>query len=158
MREISEEFELVLEIVLSCFLIELSDKEDRFLIASLIEDQFDLVFLPFCLKVFVLQVAKFHKCLPRFQILTVEKSQIYQKTEGRGLTASTVILHPPNLTSKLTTIFPSVSLSQRHPEGIATITMADAEEADLLIQVMHNRFFGQRKLSAETWDGKTKYK
>lgn len=47
---------------------------------------------------------------------------------------------------------------QRHPEGIAQITMADAEEADLLITLMNGRFFGQRKLTAETWDGKTKYK
>lgn len=36
--------------------------------------------------------------------------------------------------------------------------MADAEEADLVIQMMNGRFFGQRKLTAETWDGKTKYK
>lgn len=48
--------------------------------------------------------------------------------------------------------------SQRHAEGIAQITMADAEEADLLITLMNGRFFGQRKLTAETWDGKTKYK
>lgn len=36
--------------------------------------------------------------------------------------------------------------------------MADPEEADVVIQMMHGRFFGQRKLSAEHWDGKTKYK
>lgn len=36
--------------------------------------------------------------------------------------------------------------------------MGDPEEADLVIKVMNGRFFGQRKLTAETWDGKTKYK
>lgn len=36
--------------------------------------------------------------------------------------------------------------------------MGDPEEADLLIQLMNGRFFGQRKLVAEAWDGKTKYK
>lgn len=54
--------------------------------------------------------------------------------------------------------FKSTFISQRHPEGIAQITMADAEEADLLITLMNGRFFGQRKLTAETWDGKSKYK
>lgn len=36
--------------------------------------------------------------------------------------------------------------------------MADPEEADLVIKLMNGRFFGERKLTAETWDGKTKYK
>lgn len=36
--------------------------------------------------------------------------------------------------------------------------MADPEEADVVIQMMHGRFFGQRKLTADHWDGKTKYK
>lgn len=35
--------------------------------------------------------------------------------------------------------------------------MADPEEADVVIQMMHKRFFGKRQLQAETWDGKTKY-
>ncbi|CRK96099.1 CLUMA_CG009535, isoform A [Clunio marinus] len=51
-----------------------------------------------------------------------------------------------------------VVVYDRHPEGIAQITMGDAEEADLVIQLMNGRFFGQRKLSAEAWDGKIKYK
>lgn len=33
-----------------------------------------------------------------------------------------------------------------------------AGEADLVIQMMQGRYFGQRQLSAEAWDGKTKYK
>lgn len=36
--------------------------------------------------------------------------------------------------------------------------MADPEEADLVIQMMDRRFFGTRRLIAETWDGRTKYK
>lgn len=51
-----------------------------------------------------------------------------------------------------------VVLYDRHPEGIAQITMADPDEADLVIQMMNGRFFGKRKLTAETWDGKTKFK
>ena len=47
---------------------------------------------------------------------------------------------------------------QRHVEGVAQINMASPEEADVVIQMMHGRFFGQRKLTAEHWDGKTKYK
>ncbi|ALC44213.1 barc [Drosophila busckii] len=45
-----------------------------------------------------------------------------------------------------------------HPEGIAQINMSTPEEADLVIQMMQGRYFGQRQLSAEHWDGKTKYK
>lgn len=45
-----------------------------------------------------------------------------------------------------------------HPEGVAQINMASPEEADLVIQMMQGRFFGKRQLSAEHWDGKTKFK
>ncbi|EDW44356.1 GM22141 [Drosophila sechellia] len=51
-----------------------------------------------------------------------------------------------------------VVIYDRHPEGVAQINMASPEEADLVIQMMQGRFFGQRQLSAESWDGKTKYK
>lgn len=36
--------------------------------------------------------------------------------------------------------------------------MGDADEADLVVQMMHKRLFGQRQLEATLWDGKTKYK
>lgn len=36
--------------------------------------------------------------------------------------------------------------------------MSDPSEADLVVQMMNGRFFGQRKLTAELWDGKAKYK
>lgn len=47
---------------------------------------------------------------------------------------------------------------QRHPEGIAQVNMSTPEEADVVIQMMQGRYFGQRQLSADHWDGKTKYK
>ncbi|XP_050090181.1 HIV Tat-specific factor 1 [Anopheles aquasalis] len=51
-----------------------------------------------------------------------------------------------------------VLLYDRHPEGVAQVTMGDPEEADLVVQLMNGRFFGQRKLSAAIWDGRTKYR
>lgn len=51
-----------------------------------------------------------------------------------------------------------VVLFDRHPEGVAQITMSDPEEADLVVKLMHGRFFGKRKLTAEIWDGRTKYR
>lgn len=43
-------------------------------------------------------------------------------------------------------------------EGVAEVRMSDPEEADIVVQMMHRRYFGKRMLSAELWDGKTKYK
>ncbi|XP_068143182.1 17S U2 SnRNP complex component HTATSF1 [Drosophila tropicalis] len=51
-----------------------------------------------------------------------------------------------------------VVIYDRHPEGIAQVNMSSPEEADVVIQMMQGRFFGQRQLTAEHWDGKTKYK
>ncbi|XP_075163887.1 RRM1_TatSF1_like and RRM2_TatSF1_like domain-containing protein barc isoform X2 [Haematobia irritans] len=51
-----------------------------------------------------------------------------------------------------------VVIYDRHSEGVAQINMSSPEEADLVIQMMHGRFFGKRQLTAEHWDGKTKYK
>lgn len=36
--------------------------------------------------------------------------------------------------------------------------MGDPEEADLVIKMMNGRMYASRKLVAETWDGKSKYK
>lgn len=47
---------------------------------------------------------------------------------------------------------------QRNPEGVAQIFFKEAEDADKCIELLNNRWFGQRKITAETWDGKTKYK
>lgn len=46
---------------------------------------------------------------------------------------------------------------QHHPEGVASITYKEPEEADQCITVFNGRWFAKRKLTAETWDGKTKY-
>jgi HIV Tat-specific factor 1 len=47
---------------------------------------------------------------------------------------------------------------QRNPDGAAQIFFREAEEADECVKLLNNRWFGQRKITAENWDGKTKYK
>jgi HIV Tat-specific factor 1 len=47
---------------------------------------------------------------------------------------------------------------QRHPDGVAQVTFREPEAADACIALLNGRWFGQRKIMAETWDGKTKYK
>jgi len=47
---------------------------------------------------------------------------------------------------------------KRHPEGVAQINFKEPDAADACVQLLNNRWFGQRKITAETWDGKTKYK
>ncbi|XP_055384595.1 HIV Tat-specific factor 1 [Condylostylus longicornis] len=51
-----------------------------------------------------------------------------------------------------------VIIYDRHPDGIASISMSCPEEADLVVQLMNRRFYGKRRLVAEIWDGKTRYK
>lgn len=51
-----------------------------------------------------------------------------------------------------------VVIYSSEPDGIAEVRMGDPEEADLVIQMMDRRLFGSRMITAETWDGKTKYK
>lgn len=36
--------------------------------------------------------------------------------------------------------------------------MADPEEADIVVQLLNRRYFGQRRLTAYAWDGKEKFK
>lgn len=47
---------------------------------------------------------------------------------------------------------------QAHPEGVAQVNFKEVEAADACIQLLNGRWFGQRKITAETWDGKAKYK
>lgn len=47
---------------------------------------------------------------------------------------------------------------QRHPEGVVQITFKEFEAADACVQLLNNRWFCQRQITAEIWDGKTKYK
>ncbi|XP_066991780.2 17S U2 SnRNP complex component HTATSF1 isoform X2 [Anabrus simplex] len=51
-----------------------------------------------------------------------------------------------------------VVIYDRHQEGVAQVTFREAEEADTCIKLLNGRWFCQRKITAETWDGKTKYK
>ncbi|XP_049840156.1 HIV Tat-specific factor 1 homolog [Schistocerca gregaria] len=51
-----------------------------------------------------------------------------------------------------------VVIYDRHPEGVAQVTFREPEEADACIQLLNGRWYNQRKITAETWDGKTKYK
>ncbi|XP_067404165.1 17S U2 SnRNP complex component HTATSF1 [Emydura macquarii macquarii] len=50
-----------------------------------------------------------------------------------------------------------VLLFDRHPDGVASVSFKEPEEADLCIQALNGRWFGGRQLSAETWDGVTDY-
>ncbi|CAH0728162.1 unnamed protein product, partial [Brenthis ino] len=51
-----------------------------------------------------------------------------------------------------------VVMYDRHPEGVAQISMKDPEQADAVIQLINGRWFGKRQITAETWDGRTKYR
>lgn len=51
-----------------------------------------------------------------------------------------------------------VTIFDRHPEGVAQINMSCPEEADECVNVLNGRWFGKRQLTAEIWDGKTKFK
>ena len=46
---------------------------------------------------------------------------------------------------------------QRHVEGIVTVMFDSPEEADICKEALNGRWFAKRQLTAETWDGKTKY-
>lgn len=51
-----------------------------------------------------------------------------------------------------------VTIFDRHPEGVAQVTFREPAEAQACVQLLNGRWFSQRKISAEIWDGKTKYK
>lgn len=51
-----------------------------------------------------------------------------------------------------------VVLYDRHPEGVAQVTFKEPSEAQACIQLLNGRWFAQKQISAEIWDGKTKYK
>lgn len=50
-----------------------------------------------------------------------------------------------------------VCVLQRHPDGVASVSFKEAEEADACIQSFNGRWFGGRQLSALLWDGATDY-
>jgi HIV Tat-specific factor 1 len=51
-----------------------------------------------------------------------------------------------------------VVIFDRHPEGVMQIYMTTPEEADAVVTLFNNRFFGGKRISAFLWDGVTKYK
>lgn len=51
-----------------------------------------------------------------------------------------------------------VIIYDRHPEGVAQINMSSPEEAENVVKLLNGRWFMKRQLSAEIWDGKTKFK
>ncbi|XP_044750958.1 HIV Tat-specific factor 1 homolog [Coccinella septempunctata] len=51
-----------------------------------------------------------------------------------------------------------VIIYDRHPEGIAQINMSNPEEADEVVKLLNGRYFSKRQITAEIWDGKTKFK
>ncbi|XP_061454701.1 HIV Tat-specific factor 1 [Rhineura floridana] len=50
-----------------------------------------------------------------------------------------------------------VIIFDRHPDGVASVSFKEAEEADVCKQALNGRWFGGRQLSVETWDGVTDY-
>ncbi|XP_019866513.2 HIV Tat-specific factor 1 [Aethina tumida] len=51
-----------------------------------------------------------------------------------------------------------VIIYDRHPEGVAQINMSNPEEAEQVVTLLNGRWFMKRQLTAEIWDGKTKFK
>lgn len=51
----------------------------------------------------------------------------------------------------------NVKIYDNHPEGVMSVSFKEAEQADACIAAMNGRWFAKRQISAESWDGKTKY-
>jgi len=51
-----------------------------------------------------------------------------------------------------------VDIYDLNPEGVITVTFHEFESADACVELMNGRFFAGRRLTAEHWDGKTRYK
>lgn len=51
-----------------------------------------------------------------------------------------------------------VVIYDRHPEGVAQVTMKSPEEADAVVKLINGRWFGKKKVTAEIFDGRTKYR
>lgn len=48
-------------------------------------------------------------------------------------------------------------LFDRHPDGVASVSFREPEEADSCIQTLDGRWFGGRQITAQAWDGTTDY-
>ncbi|XP_061169553.1 HIV Tat-specific factor 1-like [Saccostrea echinata] len=51
----------------------------------------------------------------------------------------------------------NVKIYDNHPEGVMSVSFKEPEQADACIAAMNGRWFAKRRISAESWDGKTKY-
>ncbi|XP_054450835.1 HIV Tat-specific factor 1-like [Pteronotus mesoamericanus] len=49
-------------------------------------------------------------------------------------------------------------LFDRHPDGVASVSFRNPEEADYCIQTLNGRWFGGRQITAQAWDGTTDYR
>lgn len=55
-------------------------------------------------------------------------------------------------------ILNSLIIKEHNPEGIATISFRDVEQADQCTEYLHKRVWKNgRVITCETWDGVTKY-
>ncbi|ELW63388.1 HIV Tat-specific factor 1 [Tupaia chinensis] len=48
-------------------------------------------------------------------------------------------------------------LFDRHPDGVASVSFRDPQEADYCIRTLDGRWFGGRQITAQVWDGTTDY-
>lgn len=51
-----------------------------------------------------------------------------------------------------------VTLYDKHPEGVCQVFFKEASEADMAVEMLNGRMFGQKVMDVKTWDGRTKYK
>ncbi|CAI5439834.1 unnamed protein product [Caenorhabditis angaria] len=51
-----------------------------------------------------------------------------------------------------------VVVYDNHPEGVVSVSFSTTDESDMAVKYMNGRIVDGRKLTAELWDGKTKYK
>lgn len=51
-----------------------------------------------------------------------------------------------------------IEIYDRNPEGVVAVFFKEFEHADKCVELMDGRFFAGRQLSAQNWDGRTKYK
>lgn len=51
-----------------------------------------------------------------------------------------------------------VDVFDKHPEGVITIDFSTPEHAEKCVKTLDKYYYDQRIISAELWDGKTKYK
>ncbi|KAK3097780.1 hypothetical protein FSP39_013131 [Pinctada imbricata] len=51
----------------------------------------------------------------------------------------------------------NVKIFDNHPEGVMSVSFKEPEEADACISAFNGRWFDKKVITAESWDGRTKY-